>query len=186
MKGKKVIDLACGSGFGCEILSRKAKSVIGVDISSEAIAYAKKQYIHKNIEYVQSDVSKTLIPEKTADVITSFETVEHLQDSQAFIKEVRRLLKPNGTFIMSTPNVDFSVRENPYHVREYTLSECLELLQDFTSIKVYGQRKVIRPVFNIMKSFPAITSFRPWEAVDIHPISSSTDSNYCYFIFVCQ
>lgn len=186
VKGKTVIDLACGVGFGCEILSENSKSVIGVDINAEAISYAKKNYLHKNIEYVKSDVTKTSFPKSSFDVVTSFETIEHLTDDKAFISEVHRLLKPNGLFIMSTPNVEFSVGTNPYHVREYTFSECLELLKDFKSVKVFGQRKVFRPMFNVLKNFPVISSFRPWENVDIHPLSTSADTNYCYFIFVCQ
>lgn len=186
VKGKTVIDLACGVGFGCEMLSQNAQSVIGVDINSEAIMYAQKHYLDKNIEYVKYDVTKTPFPKHSADVITSFETVEHLVDEKLFIKEVRRLLKPNGTFIISTPNVEFSVGANPYHVREYNLSECLTLLKDFKSVKLYGQRKVNTSLFTIMKKFPAISSFRPWEHVNIHQLKSSADTSYCYFIFVCQ
>lgn len=186
VEGKNVMDLACGVGFGCEILSKKASSVIGVDINEEAILYANLHYQSKNITYLQSDVTKIKSSPNSADVITSFETIEHVANDKTFIKEVRRLLKPNGTFIMSTPNIEFSVGANPYHVREYNLSECLTLLKDFKSVKLYGQRKVNRSLFTIMKKFSAISPFRPWENVSIHELKSSTDINYCYFIFVCQ
>lgn len=183
---KHVIDLACGTGYGCGILSSKASSVIGIDNSEEAVAYANNNYQRKNISYKMSDVVKTSLPAKSADVITSFETIEHLADDAAFIKEVYRLLKTNGIFIMSTPNIEFSTGKNPYHVREYYLQECKKLLKDFNSVEVYGQRKVHRPIFKIMKRFPAITAFRPWENVDIRKIKSDKDSDFCYFIFVCR
>ena len=183
---KQVADLACGTGYGCAILSSHATSVIGIDNSSEAIAYAKQNYSRKNISYKKSDVAETSLPAKSIDVITSFETIEHLNNDIEFIKEVRRLLKPSGIFIMSTPNIEFSTGTNPYHIKEYKLQECKKLLKDFKSVLVFGQRKVIRPVFKIMRNFSAISAFRPWENVNIHTLNSSAETNYCYFIFVCQ
>ena len=184
VKDKKVIDLACGTGYGClMMLQSGAASVFGVDINAEAIRYARKYYHKSGITYLGGDVTRTSLPSKSANVVTSFETIEHLQDDVAFIKEVRRLLKPNGIFIMSTPNREFSTGSNPYHVREYTSSECEDLLKNFSSIKRYGQRKVNRKFFIIMKKFPLYTDFRPWEKVHIEEITQ--DINYCYFIFVC-
>lgn len=185
VSNKTVIDLACGTGYGCHILQQAgAVTVTGIDISAEAIDYAKAHYAASNIKYLQSDVTKTNLTPHSADVVTSFETVEHLQNDQQFIREVRRLLKPNGIFIISTPNIEFSTGTNPYHVREYTYTECKALLKDFSSIQSFGQRKVVRSLFNFMKKLPSITAFRPWESVSIYPIKS--DTNYCYFVFVCK
>ena len=185
--GKDVVDLACGTGYGCMTMMKAgAKHVIGMDISAEAVEYANDYYSNPDISYFKRDITKTALPDHVAEVVTSFETIEHLTDDRAFITEVRRILKPNGIFIMSTPNIEFSTGANPYHVREYTLAKCEKLLAEFSSVKAYGQRKVFRPIFNIMKGFPTITSFRPWEQANIVELKSSTDTDYCYFIFVCR
>ncbi len=187
VRHKRVVDLACGTGYGCATLAQaRARSVIGVDINTEAIAYAKKQYDLPAIRYVQADVTATNLPEKSADIITSFETVEHLKNEEKFIQEIRRLLKPNGLLIISTPNVEFSVGNNPFHIREYTFDECLVLLKDFKSVDYFGQRKVIRPLFKLMKLVPPLSAFRPWENVQIEKIPVTADTNYCYFIFICR
>jgi 2-polyprenyl-3-methyl-5-hydroxy-6-metoxy-1,4-benzoquinol methylase len=101
-KGKDVLDVACGCGYGSYILFQEAKSVLGIDYSQEAIDYARKFWLAKNITFRQFDLNSDITPLGTFDVIVSLETVEHLdtpiiQTCQKFYKTLR----PGGLLILS-------------------------------------------------------------------------------------
>lgn len=102
--GKDILDAACGCGYGSNILSKEAKSVLGVDYSTEAIDYAQKYWGAKNITFKQSDLNSDLTNLGSFDVIVSLETVEHLdtpiiQTCQRFCQ----ILRPGGLLILSHP-----------------------------------------------------------------------------------
>lgn len=143
---KIVLDIACGSGFGSEILSQKAKKVVGVDISWEAIQYCKTHYKKPNLSFIQMDCNSFAFPASTFDTIVSFETLEHLQDVDVFFKELRRVLKKDGLLIMSTPNQEiFSIYtkggKNPFHVKEFNEDEFKKLIGTyFELIDLFGQK----------------------------------------------
>jgi SAM-dependent methyltransferase len=131
--GKKVVDVACGTGYGSSLLRRHgAASVTGIDISEEAIAHAKREYAAPGISFLHGDVS-TLRVAGPADCIVSFETIEHLNEPENLLIPARELLGPGGHFIVSTP-----VRHvgsltdrpaNPFHVREWNEEEFDRLLE---------------------------------------------------------
>ena len=144
---KSVLDVACGSGYGSFMLSKTAKSVTGVDISIDAIEYAKTNYPASNIQYYSDDATHLLFYDGSFDVVISFETIEHIPDYKTFLKECRRVLKPGGVFICSTPNALVSSPdgniENPYHVVEFSYDEFNNILQDhFSTIEVHGQHNI--------------------------------------------
>ncbi|MDH5506003.1 MAG: class I SAM-dependent methyltransferase [Anaerolineae bacterium] len=121
----QILDAACGVGYGSKILADAgAQRVVGVDISAEAIEYAKGHYQSSNLEFLQGDVTGLDIAQDTFDKVISFETVEHVRIPEEFFQEVHRVLKPGGEFICSTPNSEFSgggkQQENPYHLSEMT------------------------------------------------------------------
>lgn len=185
IKGKTVADLACGTGYGCSMMAEAgAHSVMGIDKSTEAIAYAQKHYSHDLCRYSTNEITQTAIATQSIDIVTSFETIEHIADAPRFIAEIHRILKPDGLCIISTPNSEFSVGTNPYHVREYTRAQCEDLLKHFSSLEFFGQRRVYRPLFNLMKLVPPITSFRPWESIAIKKLTNKSDTDYAYFIII--
>ncbi len=147
VKGKRVLDVACGSGYGSQLLAKEAKSVVGVDISPYAIEYAQTHYPADNLQYIQEDATKLPFEDDSFDVVVSFETIEHIEDYTTFLRECRRVLRQSGLFICSTPNSLISSPNgniiNPYHVIEFSYEEFTDTLQDhFTSIQMQGQRDV--------------------------------------------
>lgn len=121
LQGKNILDCACGVGYGTEFLSHNASndmSFTGVDVSRDAIQYAKKRYKKDNIEFKVADGTK-LQSEKKFNTIVTLETIEHLPDPEAFIKNLVSLLADNGRIIASVP-VTPSVDGNPYHLHDFT------------------------------------------------------------------
>lgn len=150
--GKFVLDVACGTGYGSQMLSKNADSVTGVDISQEAIDYARAKYPADNLCYFQCDALNLPCEDNSFDVVVSFETIEHISDYETFLRECRRVLKPDGVFICSTPNALVSSPDgkitNPYHVIEFDYEEFTNILNShFSLISTAGQHD-INPVKN--------------------------------------
>lgn len=149
VKGKSVVDIACGIGMGTQLLrDAGASQVIGVDKDASAVDYAREEY--PDCIFVKSDAQHLPLDNSSADVIVSFETIEHLQDPARFLKECKRILKSDGLFICSTPNrsVNSWWESNPYHIREFLPEEIRQLASSFfVDLEVYGQRRVLYPAF---------------------------------------
>lgn len=152
-KDKVVLDIASGEGYGSYLLSKTASNVTGVDIDEESIRFAKKTYINKNLEFIVGSAASIPIEgEKIFDVITSFETIEHITEElqRLFLGEVKRLLKDNGIFVVSTPNkLTFSdipklnneYRNNEFHIKELYVPEFNMLLKNyFSHVSMLGQK----------------------------------------------
>jgi SAM-dependent methyltransferase len=142
-----VLDIACGTGFGTAMLaSAGAHHVTGVDLDIATVAAARKEYGGTHRSFLVAD--GTCLPFATAsfDVVTSFETLEHISTSEAFLAELRRVLTPDGLLVLSTPNRDYTEMNgntctNPHHVQEYTASELKQLLlRHFSRVELLGQR----------------------------------------------
>jgi len=143
---KKVLDLACGEGYGVNILAQNAKFVTGIDYDEKTINHAKKTYKQKNIEFLKGSITNVPIKNsKKFDVIVCFEAIEHVDEQEKVLQEVKRLLKDDGIFVASTPNkIVYSneqIEPNPFHKKELTIDEFQNLLKPyFTNVKVYGQK----------------------------------------------
>lgn len=130
--GRRIIDVACGTGYGSSLLrARGATAVTGIDISEEAIAHARREYAAPGISFLRGDVS-LISAAGPADCVVSFETIEHLDDPGTLLVPARELLGPAGRFIVSTPvrrGGALSDRPaNPFHVREWNEDEFDRLL----------------------------------------------------------
>ena len=129
-----VLDAACGVGYGSNILSKKAKSIIGVDYSKSAIKFAKQNHNKKNIKFYESNILKFKFKKKF-DVIVSLETLEHINKSDGikWIKKCFKLLKKNGIFICSSPLLRIRNGRpfitNPHHLHEMKRSELEKVLK---------------------------------------------------------
>lgn len=196
VKQKTVVELGCGTGYGSTILAQAgAKKVIALDISAEAIAYAKKHFADKRIDYVISRAEKTGLEDNFADIVVSFETIEHLKEPAQFVAEALRILKPGGSLILSTPNRETSFGDNPYHLQEFTVGELDSLLSAFTTKKFFGQRRVTyklvmfyKKIFRFIPFSGArlLLRFRPWEPYTIRSIRKTSTIPYLYLLAVCQ
>jgi len=140
VKDKIVLDVACGAGYGSHFLAIEgAKKVYGVDIDKNALKIAKTYYSHPNVEYIRGDVLSLPFSDNFFDVIVSFETIEHILDTERYISEIKRVLKPDGIFICSTPNIKYTMHPE-YHVHEFYPEEFWELLEkNFRKVEKYGQ-----------------------------------------------
>ncbi|MBW4563671.1 MAG: class I SAM-dependent methyltransferase [Mojavia pulchra JT2-VF2] len=126
--GKKVLDIASGTGYGSQMLRfAGASSVVGVDISLETVEYAKKHYQAPEIEFICANAEQFECLEPF-DVVVSFETIEHLKNPTNFLKQIRKFLAPNGVFIISVP-LGETRHFDPYHLHAFTQDEILNLLE---------------------------------------------------------
>jgi SAM-dependent methyltransferase len=146
-KGRVVLDVACGIGIGTHCLL-KAGGVrcIGLDLSLEAIRYAKFSYA--GCTFAACDATSLCLADQSVDLVVSFETIEHLTDPRTFLAQCKRVLRPNGLLICSTPNREISQwgPGNPFHVAEMKPGELLTLMQGyFVDCKLYGQHDVGYP-----------------------------------------
>jgi ubiquinone/menaquinone biosynthesis C-methylase UbiE len=146
--GKTVLDVACGEGYGAAMLSGVADEVHGVDIDAETIGQASRKYAHRrNLRFTQASCVALPFPDRSFDVIVSFETIEHI-DGKAQIRmlgEFDRLLKADGVLMLSSPNraeySDGRVTHNEFHVRELYREELQALLaRHFGATRWFGQR----------------------------------------------
>ncbi len=147
-RGLSVLDIACGEGYGAAILAQVASSVIGVDISGEVIAHAASAYARPNLHFLKGDARSIPLEDSSVDAVVSFETLEHFSEHGVFIAEVKRVLRPQGRLLLSTPERSVysqpGRQPNPFHVRELTLVEFSSLLQkEFKHVSIYLQRPII-------------------------------------------
>lgn len=146
IKGLRVLDIACGEGYGSAILSRYASSVTGVDISTEAVRHAQAEYGSiANLSFMVGSASAIPLPDATFDAVVSFETLEHLIEHDEMLAEIHRVLKSDGFLIMSSPNKkvysDDRNFHNKFHVRELYFDELDALVKrHFSAAVYYGQR----------------------------------------------
>lgn len=158
-KDKIVIDCACGNGTGTAIYGKEAKFVQAFDISKDAIQEATNNCESSNIVFRIGDAVNLPLEDGFADVFISLETIEHLKDDAAYLKEANRVLKKGGTFICSTPNrivtnpgkEMFDKPANIFHIREYTEKEFVFLLEKyFNTINIVGQNSNHRLKVNLL------------------------------------
>jgi SAM-dependent methyltransferase len=125
--GKRVLDAACGEGYGTALLAQGgAARAVGVDRDAETVAGASAKY---GLEFVQGDVSALPFGEDEFDLVVSFETIEHIDDQEAMLSEFRRVLALDGRLVISTPNRDEYVMTSGFHTRELTSEEFVVLLR---------------------------------------------------------
>src|SRR5439155_12020309 len=144
-EGKRVLDLASGEGYGANMLAAAALSVVGLEIDDAAVQHARKKYKRENLEFVTGSVTNTPLREDAFDLAVCFEAIEHVEDQEKLISEAKRMLKPDGLFVVSAPSRDVyrhqSAEQNPFHVRELEFEEFRTLLrQFFKNTGFLGQR----------------------------------------------
>jgi ubiquinone/menaquinone biosynthesis C-methylase UbiE len=176
-KTDNLLDIACGTGFGSDILAGHTSGiVIGGDIAEEAIAECNANWKRANLKFAVLDGTRLPYNENYFDKIVSFETIEHTTKFKEMLEEFHRVLKPGGIAFISTPN--FPVNSptgkvlNPYHTQEFTYAELKTLLEGiFSQVNMTGQKysrydkgkvskigKVIYSFFNII----GIRKFTPF------------------------
>jgi len=130
--GQRVLDIACGAGFGLCMLREAGARATGMDYDVSTL---------RGIDQVAcADAARLPLPDRTVDLAVSFETIEHVPDAAAMLRELRRVLREGGCLVLSTPNRAFRASANPFHVQEFTADELRALLcSHFESVAIYGQ-----------------------------------------------
>src|SRR5579872_725964 len=137
--GLDVLDVASGEGYGSALLAQVARSVIGVEYSGQTALTASNNFPRENLRFLQGDARALPLADGCVDLVVSFETIEHFDRQDVFLREVHRVLRPGGRFIVSTPDRDvyspLGSGANPYHVHELTYGEFITLLgQTFSHV----------------------------------------------------
>jgi len=144
--GLAVLDIACGEGYGSALLAKMANTVIGVDISQDAVDHASRNYSgQKNLGFLQGSATEIPAADHSFDIVVSFETLEHLAEQEQMLAELRRVLKPTGILVISSPNKKVYSDErnyvNEFHVKELYFDEFDALLRrHFGAARYFGQR----------------------------------------------
>jgi ubiquinone/menaquinone biosynthesis C-methylase UbiE len=139
IEGGAVLDAGCGIGYGCDLLSDHADHVCGIDVSPQRVAIARSNYGSESVEFRVGDVAEAGFPAGSFDAVVSFEVIEHVEDRDAFLGALRRVLKPGGPFICSTPNKLYTIGFEE-HTEEFLPEEFFEYLErHFRSVERYVQ-----------------------------------------------
>jgi GT2 family glycosyltransferase/SAM-dependent methyltransferase/glycosyltransferase involved in cell wall biosynthesis len=187
--GKRVLDVACGEGYGSSMLAEVAVAVTGVDISSEAVLHAEATYVKPNLTYLEGSATALPFADASFDVVVSFETIEHLAGQAEMVSELRRVLRPEGILIISSPNrpvySEESGEHNEFHVKELDFAEFDALLKvQFPAVRYLGQRMLMGSVIQPLSSGP--DALRAWhmEAGTIQD-GSGQMHDPVYFLAIC-
>src|ERR1700720_45116 len=172
--GKRVLDIACGEGYGSNLLAATAAQVIGVDIASEVIAHAHQAYRKENLIFREGSCLNIPVEDHSIDLVVSFETIEHIDEPLAFLQEIKRVLAVDGTLIMSSPDkaeyTDRTGATNPFHKRELYHEEFLLLLkQHFKRCRI-GKQKLVAGSWPAADDLAAEDTFGTFSG-DIHSIA---------------
>ena len=154
-----VLEIGTGSGYGIEVVAPHARRFVTVDKHVPAPELLELP----NVEFRQAEVPPLDFPKQSFDCVISFQVIEHIQRDGDFVREIARVLRPGGRFIVTTPNAPMSLTRNPWHVREYTAEGLRKLLAgSFSTVEalgVFGDEKVMDYYEENRRSVRRITRF---------------------------
>jgi len=140
-KKDRVLDIACGLGYGTDMLAGKAGHVTGADYSPETIQIAKEHNEKANVSFEIQDITSMNFSDNRFDVVISMETICHVDENKC-LSELLRVLKPGGTLIISAhQNINGRIPIVPWHLQEYSLEDFKRILAEkFVLQKIYGEK----------------------------------------------
>ncbi len=151
---KRVLDMGCGMGYGTAELAGQALSATGIDVAATAVESASAQFRAANLRYLQASCTQLPFGDASFDLVVSFEVIEHIPDWRQMLSEARRVLRPGGQFIVSTPNKLYYAEAratsgpNPFHDHEFEFEEFRQVLEElFPSVSMFLQNHAAGIVF---------------------------------------
>ena len=164
---KIVLDIACGDGYGAAMLARHAAQVTGVDIDTPTVERARGKYVADNLRFLQGSATDIPLDDDSVDLVVSFETIEHLMEQDRMLYEIRRVLRPEGFLLISSPDkYEYSYvpgYHNEFHLKELYRQEFEALLQKhFSRHALLGQRVVFGSLIASAETRP----FLSWSKVE--------------------
>lgn len=189
IKDKVVLDIACGTGYGTKFLSQKAKSCIGIDISSDSIEYAIENFSADKVQFKQGSITDIPLDDNSVDILVSFETIEHVDESaqKLAMKEYKRVLKEDGILFISSPNIDCWDHNpnNPFHLKEFITKDFVDFLQkDFKYVSYLGQEVKASSSMHSVDSSAATLYFSNYNNMGYEEYPNI--NNETYIIAVCS
>lgn len=159
----KVLEIGTGSGYGIDVVSPGVTDFVTIDKFEDPAVIAHIATL-PNVTFKRIDVPPlTGLDDNTFDFVITFQVIEHIENDLRFVQEIHRVLKPGGKLIVTTPNIKMSLTRNPWHVREYTISELDVLLKkSFSSVMkkgVTGNQKIMDYYLKNKASVEKITRF---------------------------
>jgi SAM-dependent methyltransferase len=140
--GRRVVDMACGEGYGSEVMARTARSVVGVDANPEAHEHARLRYVRPNLRFERDLVERFAEP---CDAVVFLQTIEHVRNPEEILAHFRSMLAPGGVVYVTTPNLltlapeGAEKSDNPWHVKEYRAEEFRALCEGaFPRVELLG------------------------------------------------
>lgn len=183
IKGKTVLDIASGSGYGTKLMAADAKFVYGVDIDEDAVEYSRKEFGAKNVEYIVGSGTEIPLKDDSVDCVVSMETIEHIEDQEKFLEEVRRVLRPGGFMIVSTPNDKVYPKGNHFHVREHNKASLVTLLKKyFKKVNINYQVVTIAASVLTEADLSQDKGTANWE---LHKVYASKPDDSIYYLAIC-
>jgi SAM-dependent methyltransferase len=160
--GLNVLDAACGEGYGTALMATGASFVTGVDISDTVVEHATARYPSDNLEFIVSDCLRLPFDDDEFDCAVSFETLEHMEDHEGLLTEFRRVLKPGGFLLLSSPDKavysDQQQNRNEFHVRELYRDEFESLLRaHFPAYRLWGQKLLFQSAIWSLDEMPGVS-----------------------------
>ena len=181
----RALDIGCGTGYGTAELAQQARFATGIDVSTEAIAYARAHYSLPNVQFLPASATAAPFSHASFDLITAFEVIEHLENWHDFLVEARRILHPSGTFLVSTPNKLYYGESraangpNPFHTHEFEFEEFRDSLAAvFPNVTILLQNRLESQAF-----YPYAT-FAPVDAQLDSTRGSPSEAHF--FLAVCS
>lgn len=209
-----VLDAACGTGYGSDILSGVVEKVTGLEISGHALNWAKSHYQKNNIEFKQANLNNPIdLQSDYFDAIISFETLEHVENQKNMLSEFKRILKPEGLLIISSPDREIITEKgetnNEFHINELSKREFIDLMKKYFFVEeIFGQTKyVILPwykkllklivkldIFEIRRAmikffglqFVVHEKFSPMATSPIETVAFDSENEYYVLIMICK
>ncbi len=144
-RGKSVLDVATGTGYGAALLARSAEAVYAMDLDGTTLQSASDAWCHERLRFVRGDATRLPVRSRSVDLVLALEVLEHLTDCEALVREVARVCAPEGVALISTPNrasySDARAYNNPFHVHEFYRGELLSILgKYFPTVTLLLQR----------------------------------------------
>ncbi|MBA3569541.1 MAG: methyltransferase domain-containing protein [Pyrinomonadaceae bacterium] len=146
--GKRAVDVACGEGYGANLLARTASTVVGIDLDQPTIEHANRKYRRQNLKFLVGSCEELPLESRSVDLVVSFETIEHVQEQEQFLNEIKRVLIPGGLLIISSPDKEeysgVNGAKNPFHQSELYHRDFAKLLMsNFKECLIGKQRPVV-------------------------------------------
>src|SRR5579883_2462990 len=187
-RGKRVLDAGCGAGYGAAELAHAALSVTGFDRAADAVDFARAHYRLPNLWFEQASCEALPHADGRFDLVVAFEVIEHLEHWREFLLEARRVMAPNGQFIVSTPNKLYYNESrggqgaNPFHVHEFEFEEFREALRAvFPHVSLFLENHVEGVTFQ-----PAPDSTPPGNTVEVRvDAGDAAPAESHFFLAVC-